>query len=490
MITAVRKFKSMIWQNNSQLKQGNYTITGVLAEGAFGTTYLAKTRDAKTGDIRQVVIKIPLEKYRGDRNYDKVLSRLVTECDKFKKLTRHNNLVEFIEDFVEPYVEYGITHQVYCVVTAFVEGQTLFQLVKELQKSGQQLSEERAIAYVQQVGSALDHMHQHKQVHRDAQPNNIMIRGKDNQAILIDLGLATDLAIATNTYEHHGHSNFASVEQHEGGAEATVDVYTLAATLYFAVTGEIPARASDREKAQRDHQNDPLIPIKRIRPDLSDCIVLAITQGMSVKAKNRPKNITKFLQYLEKPMTPPPSPQNSSSSSTYKTVKVLLKTVGFEENLSTQKTIPWAWLVWNATIYTAISALFAAVVIPRFLVLGLWILAISWGVAIMGEWAWQWASFLTLAWLTSAMIVVGTVLYGVANWLAIAYGVVLLAIFIYLWRSGNDLLKSIFRKWKTTWNLTSSNLRSSFSSQHSFLILAGANILGILLGRFLYVFLR
>jgi serine/threonine-protein kinase len=472
----------MIWQEDTQLQGGKYAIVKVLAEGAFGTTYLAKTRDN-----RQVVIKIPLEKYHGDRNYDKVLSRLVSECEKFKRLAPHAHIVEFIDDFAESYVEYGITKQVYCVVTAFVEGQTLFELLQVLKKSGQQLSEERAIAYIQQIGNALDHMHKNRQVHRDAQPSNIMIR-TDNKAILIDLGLATDLAIATNTYEHHGHSNFASIEQHEGGAEATVDIYTLAASLYFALTGEIPAKASDREKAQRDRQNDPLIPIKRIRHDLSDYIVVAIAQGMSVKAKDRPKNMNKWLKLLEIPMTP--SPKNSSSSSYSKTVKVLLKTVGFEENLSTQKTIPWAWLVWNATIYTSTSALFAAFVIPRFLVLGLWILAISWGVAIAGEWAWQWASFLTIAWLVSAVIVVGSLLYAVANWLAIIYAIAMLAIAIYLWRSGDDLFKSIFRKWKTAWNFTSSNLRQSFSGKHSFMMLAGANIFGILLGRFLYGFLR
>ena len=42
----------MLWQENTQLQGGKYSIIEVLAEGAFGTTYLAKTRDAKTGDLR------------------------------------------------------------------------------------------------------------------------------------------------------------------------------------------------------------------------------------------------------------------------------------------------------------------------------------------------------------------------------------------------------------------------------------------------------
>jgi serine/threonine protein kinase len=474
----------MIWQANTKLHGGKYTIVKVLAEGAFGTTYLALAQNNQ-----KVVIKIPLEKYRNRADYDKVLKRLVNECQKFQKLKSHPHIVEFIEDFKEPYVEYGVTTEVYGVVTAFVEGKTLFKLIEELKTIGQQISEERAIAYVQEIGSALAFMHQNKQVHRDAQPNNIMIRA-DNTAILIDFGLAADLAIATNTYEHHGHQNFASVEQHEGGAEATVDIYTLASTLYFALTDEVPAKASDREKAQRHKQADPLIPLNRIRPDISGYLVEAIAKGMAIKAKDRSKTITAWLKLLEKPMTQPPQPKNSNSSSYSKTVKVLLKTVGFEENLSTQKVIPWAWLVWNITIYAAISGLFAALVVPRFLVLGLWILAFAWGLAIAGNWALQWASFLSLAWLVSSAIVVGTLLYGVANWLAIIYAIVLIGGAIVFLRSGDDLLKSLIRKWTTSWNKTSSDLRSSFSSIHSFWILAGANLFGIVLGRFLYGFLR
>jgi len=475
----------MIWQANTKLQGGKYSIVKVLAEGAFGTTYLALAENNQ-----KVVVKIPLEKYRNRADYDKVLKRLINECDKFQKLNSHPHIVEFIEDFKEPYIEYGLTTEVYCVVTAFVEGKTLFQLIEELKIVGQQLSEERAIAYMQEIGSALAFMHRNKQVHRDAQPNNIMIRA-DNSAILIDFGLAADLAIATNTYEHHGHDNFASIEQHEGGAEATVDIYTLAATLYFALTGEIPARASDRKKAQDNKQNDPLIPIKRIRPDISDYLIIAIAKGMSVKAKDRPKTMEAWLKDLEKPVMKTVvarSPQNSSSHS--KTVKVLLKTVGFEENLSTQKVIPWAWLVWNATIYTGISTLFAALVIPRFLVLGLWLLALAWGVAIAGDWALQWASFLTLVWLTSAVIVVGSLLYGVANWLAIVYAIALIGGAIAIWRSREDQIKPLVRKWTTVWNRTSSDLRNSFSGIHSFGILAGANLFGIILGRFLYGFLR
>ena len=478
----------MIWQEKTKLQGDKYSIVKVLAEGAFGTTYLALDKDD-----RKVVIKIPLEKYRNRADYDKVLKRLEIECQKFRKLDSHPHIVEFIEDFVEPYIEYGVTNQVYCVVTAYVEGKTLFQKVEELKIFGQYLAEEQAIAYITQIGSALTFMHQSKMVHRDAQPNNIMIRA-DNTAILIDFGLASDLAIATNTYEHHGHDNFASVEQHEGGAEATVDIYTLAATLYFALIGEAPVRASDRKKARDNNQPDPLLPVQRIRANINDFVIDAIAKGMSIKAKDRPKTIEAWLKFLEsqvmKTFAAQP-PKNSKSGSNSKTVKAfLLKTVGFDENLPTKKEIPWAWLVWNATIYTSISALFAALVVPKFLVLGLWLLAIAWGVAIAGNWALQWAAFLSLAWLASAIIVIGTILNGIASWVAIIYAIVLIGGAIAILRSGDDGIKSIIRKSTTIWNRTSSDLRKSFSGKHSFLILAGANLFGIILGRFLYGFLR
>ena len=99
----------MIWQGNTKLQGGKYSIVKVLAEGAFGTTYLALDQNN-----RKVVVKIPIEKYRNQANYDKVLKRLVNECQKFQKLSSHDHIVQFMDDFVETYVEYGITNQVYC----------------------------------------------------------------------------------------------------------------------------------------------------------------------------------------------------------------------------------------------------------------------------------------------------------------------------------------------------------------------------------------
>ena len=58
------------------------------------------------------------------------------ECQKFQKLGTHPHIVEFIEDFKDSYVEYGLTTEVYCVVTAFVEGKTLFKLIEELKTIG------------------------------------------------------------------------------------------------------------------------------------------------------------------------------------------------------------------------------------------------------------------------------------------------------------------------------------------------------------------
>ena len=62
----------MIWQANTKLHDGKYSIVQVLAEGSFGTTYLALAESNQ-----KVVIKISLEKYRNRADYDKVLQRLI-----------------------------------------------------------------------------------------------------------------------------------------------------------------------------------------------------------------------------------------------------------------------------------------------------------------------------------------------------------------------------------------------------------------------------
>jgi hypothetical protein len=81
-----------------------------------------------------------------------------------------------------------------------------------------------------------------------------------------------------------GNRGFAPYEQmFEGSRDVTVDVYCLAASLYFAVTGQRPAEAIGRKL-----NNTPLISPQRHNHELSDRVCQAILKGMELEAEDRP----------------------------------------------------------------------------------------------------------------------------------------------------------------------------------------------------------
>src|SRR4029434_8146054 len=102
----------------------------------------------------------------------------------------------------------------------------------------------------------------HGLIHRDLKPGNIMLtRGGTDAAELqvkiIDFGLAKAVADAGGEMDitHGGFvgtPNFASPEQFESGpVDVRSDIYSLGATLWFALTGKTPFAGRNIEEIRR-----------------------------------------------------------------------------------------------------------------------------------------------------------------------------------------------------------------------------------------------
>lgn len=113
------------------------------------------------------------------------------------------------------------------------------------------LSEELALAVVAQVAKAMAYLHSKQLVHRDIKPGNILLQD-DGRAVLIDLGFATGAGkkAAADTETTAGTVAYISPEQARGQAELDVraDIYSLGATLYHLVVGELPFEGSSGEE--------------------------------------------------------------------------------------------------------------------------------------------------------------------------------------------------------------------------------------------------
>ena len=394
----------MVWAQGQRLQGGKYVIKAVLGQGGFGTTYKALHVPLN----HQVVIKTPNEHLKSDPGYSNYVARFIQEGQILARLSTdpHPHIVRVRDLFKD-----GKTH---CLVMDFINGENLFQLVK---RRGA-IPEAEAVRCIRQIAEALVVVHEAGLVHRDAHPGNIMLR-QNGKAVLIDFGIAKGLVLSTKTLTSRvGNEGFAPYEQMaRGSSEPTVDVYCLAATLYYAVTGQFPTPALVRRVDE-----EPLIPPKQINSSISDRLNQAILKGMGLKPSDRPQSMQAWLKFLEVPevVTPPPvepiyqrevvRPPTPDSSTSHPAKSNTLK---IRSNTPKIRIIPWGWLTTMLVYYSLIG-----ISLPvAGAVAGPWVwagalawagavagaLALSWAGAVAGAvvwafaWHWAWAGVGTLA---------------------------------------------------------------------------------------------
>jgi len=271
----------MLWTPGQILRTRPLRIDTILGMGGFGMTYKATHLQLNY----QVVLKTPNLSLQNDPEYANFVRRFIREGQILAKFCQnaHPGIVR-ISDLFE---EKGL----HCLVMDLIVGQSLFDTVRQRGR----LPDTEAVAMIRQIGEALSDVHQAGIVHRDAHPGNIMLR-PNGQAVLIDFGLASELMPTIISSRHPHNPAFAPWEQHiEGSGKPTVDIYALAASLYYAVTGKVPTASLNRH-----YRNEALPPAKDF--GVKDWVSLAIEKGMASAPQKRPQSMKDWLGYLREPI--------------------------------------------------------------------------------------------------------------------------------------------------------------------------------------------
>ncbi len=267
------------WAPGQQLHEGKYLIQEILGGGGFGVTYRAQNR--KEGKL--VAIKTLNAIQQGKADFVKRQGKFMNEALCLAKCS-HPHVVEVYEVFPEG--------DLWCMVMELIDG---IDLAEYLEDNGV-LSEEKALPIIQQVGNALSFIHQQGFTHQDVKPQNIMLRKRGFEAVLIDFGLARQATVPgkLRTNSNSGTPCYAPLELLEKRAEigSYTDVYSLAATLYVILTGEEPFPSQFRK------QNIPLIPPKQHNNKISDRVNAAIIKGMELEPQNRPQSVQEWLDLV------------------------------------------------------------------------------------------------------------------------------------------------------------------------------------------------
>ncbi len=266
-----------------QRQIGSYDLIAKVAEGGMGAVY--KARNQATGEL--VAIKI----IPSDTARNPLLLKRFEQEFKAASLIDHPNVVKALD---------------YCgagpnpfLVMEFVEGESLGQKVE---RDGP-LPEAEAVRLIGQVCEGLHRAHKQGLIHRDVKPDNVMVT-PEGVAKLTDLGLVKDVEgeqlNLTRTGRGLGTPHFMAPEQFRNAKNADVrcDVYSLGATLYMLVTGEIPFnKTSPLECWMRKTKNDFPEP-RALAPSLSDRVNWAIRRAMSAKPDQRPASCREFMEDL------------------------------------------------------------------------------------------------------------------------------------------------------------------------------------------------
>ena len=157
-------------------------------------------------------------------------------------------------------------------IMEWVEGRTLLELLRD----GKQFEEDLALYIILQTAKSLQYMHGKGILHRDVKPDNIILTD-DNKAKLIDLGFATMLDESRESAPETtlGTAAYMSPEQARGTGDLDVrsDIYSLGATLYQIMVGELPfsGEGTQEQLAARilEALSSPELQSRRISPHMN-----------------------------------------------------------------------------------------------------------------------------------------------------------------------------------------------------------------------------
>ena len=288
---------------------GKYLVGRVLGQGGFGITYVG-------WDIaleRKVAIKEYYPSGQVSRNpgsrgltwYTSVQSQqakqngtqmFLKEARKMSKVDDIPNVVRVRDLFQENETAY--------IVMDFVEGETL---KARLEKTGP-LPWEQAKGIFLPAIQAMEQVHQAGLVHRDISPDNLMLTPGGKVKIL-DLGAAKDLSVNNGASSMQvAKGGFSPFEQYtqRGSSGPWTDVYAMAATVYYTLTGKLPPVATDRVVEDTISWEEPGLKA------LSAQALEALQKAMVISAKTRMQSMEELEKGLYSTTVKPepaPAPQ-------------------------------------------------------------------------------------------------------------------------------------------------------------------------------------
>ena len=263
---------------------GKYLVGKVLGQGGFGITYIgwdialerkvAIKEYYPSGQVNRSPGTRTLTWYRSEqaqRARQDGLEMFLKEARKMSRVDNIPGVVRVRDLFRENDTAY--------IVMDFVEGETLKSRLKQTGP----MSWEQAKDIFRPALRAMEQVHKAGLIHRDLSPDNLMLT-KDGQVFILDLGAAKDLNVNQGASSMQvAKGGFSPFEQYtqRGGSGPWTDVYSMAATIYYTLTGVLPPSAIERLECDTISWDFPCL--RCLPPDAVD----ALKKAMAVLSNQR-----------------------------------------------------------------------------------------------------------------------------------------------------------------------------------------------------------
>jgi serine/threonine protein kinase len=272
---------------------GHYRIINLIGRGGMGEVYLAQD----TRLDRRVALKLLPAHFTSDSN--RVL-RFIQEA-KAASALNHPNILTIHE--------IGEQEGIHFIATEYIEGQTLRQI---MEGSPQKLRDVLDIAI--QVAGALTAAHKRGIVHRDAKPENIMIR-PDGLVKVLDFGLAKLVGprdtrggsrplpkpqVKTAPGLILGTLQYMSPEQADGQPiDSRTDIFALGVVLYELLAGRAPFEGDNPIVLIESILNAEPAPIAKWRKDAPPELQRIIDKALRKNKEDRYQDCKEMLEDLK-----------------------------------------------------------------------------------------------------------------------------------------------------------------------------------------------
>jgi len=290
--------------------EDRYNVGEAIAEGGMGKIYSTKDLNIK----RTIVTKV-LKVTKNIRD----IYQFIEEAQICGQL-EHPNIV--------PVHDLGINDKGQIFFTMkLVKGLTLHEILEKLASGDPEIQQKYSLNHLleilQKVCDAIDYAHNHKVIHRDLKPHNIMV-GEFGEVLVMDWGLAKILGHAEEDAEEinesevaitsiksgttslmtiqgriRGTPQYMAPEQAKGKnneTDARTDIYSLGVLLHLFISKGNPFEG---DTVVEILSNVTRGKVKPANEDAPKELIAVAKKAMSIEQSKRYKNVAAFSDELE-----------------------------------------------------------------------------------------------------------------------------------------------------------------------------------------------